>query len=56
MPKSCEIWISDEANKIIVAELQKINEGKSNRCGDIVLTKAQRCSQVIDEFYKIKKK
>ncbi|GAH81437.1 unnamed protein product, partial [marine sediment metagenome] len=36
MPKSCEIWISDEANKIIVAELLEINKGCTSRRGDFV--------------------
>ena len=54
MPKSCEIWISDEANKIIVEELLVINKGCTNRRGDFILTKAELCSRIIDEHYGIK--
>lgn len=54
--KSLIIWISDEANEIIVKELNKINEGKANRRGDDILTKSERCSQIIDEYYEISHK
>lgn len=50
------VWISEEANEIIVKELNKINEGKANRRGDDILTKAKRCSQIINEYYGINKK
>ena len=53
--KSMVVWISEDANKIITEELSKVNEGKSNRRGDIILTKAERCSQIIDEYYEIEK-
>ena len=54
--KSMVVWISEEANEIIVKELNKINEGKANRRGDDILTKAKRCSQIINEYYGINKK
>jgi len=51
--RSVCVWLSGEANTKMVAELDEINEGKSNRRGDDVLTKSERCSQIIDEYYGI---
>jgi len=53
--RSVCVWISGEANKIMVAELDKINEGKVNRRSDDILTKSERCSQIIDEYYGVRK-
>ena len=49
--KSVTVWISHEANKKLVVELEDINQGCTNRRGDFVMTKSQRISQIIDEHY-----
>lgn len=54
--RSVCVWISSEANKIMEVELEKINEGKSRRRSDDIFTKSEKCSQIIDEYYKKKKK
>lgn len=51
--RSVCVQISSNANEIMVAELERINEGKSNRRGDDILTKPERCSQIIDEHYRV---
>jgi len=52
--RSVIVWLSSEANKIIKEELEKINENKSRRRSDDILTKSEICSQIIDKYYKIK--
>ncbi len=54
--RSVCVWISSEANKIMVAELEEINEGQSRRRSDDILTKSKRCSQIIDEHYRVRRK
>ena len=49
--RSVCVWISSKANSMMVAELEEINEGQSRRRSDDILTKAERCSQIINEHY-----
>jgi hypothetical protein len=53
--RSVCVWISGESNKMMVAELDKINEGKVRRRSDDIITKSERCSQIIDQHYGIRK-
>ena len=51
-----QVNISKESNAIITAELDKLNEGKSNRRSDPMVTKAQICSRIIDTALGVNKK
>lgn len=53
--KSVQVWLSDEANDKVNDFLDKANDGKSARRGDKLLTKAEYVSQIIDEYFNIKK-
>ena len=56
MAKSVQVWLSDEANVSMLKELEILNRGLSNRRGDKIFTKAQKCSEIIDKHYGIRKK
>lgn len=47
--RSLQMWLSSDANTIVDAMLEQANTGKSKRRGDKMLTKAELCSQMLDD-------